>query len=492
MAWRGCWKSMLRRIQSVVVGALLVAIPTFPGAIQLGSQSNSCRRTESGQIVGGVNADPKNWPGFVALRVTKANEHRYFCGGSRIASDWVLTAAHCVDKLINVSGGWTMTGATTVSAVQTGSDLRAVVPERVMQIVGVNLHPAWNGRVSDGNDIALLRVQSGSGDNRIVPMSRNATSDEAPRGFVAGFGATGAPVTRFSGSDGVFVAGSTSLKEAQLPIVHSEACLANYPRFIHKQQVCAGFDEGGMDACTGDSGGPLVALDTNGCPYQVGIVSYGKGCARQGAYAVYTRVSGYAQWLDKTLGLSERTARVGTPESAGVASATALDSLLGTVGRQSSAIEVFLGASTTLKVGDPIKLSIEVRRSGELIVIDQNARGEISQLFPNSFDSRGLRGVTAGETVEIPPPGASYAFKALPPVGKNRLVAILIPTQGLGAASSVVRLSQASISGGQAARYFMNMARSAALSARTSALTGAAAVASNWGIATIEYTIGSN
>jgi secreted trypsin-like serine protease len=58
-------------------------------------------------------------------------------------------------------------------------------------------------------------------------------------------------------------------------------------------QVCAGYREGGKDACEGDSGGPLVVAEGEGedAVWQLaGIISWGAGsCGEANRPGVYTR-----------------------------------------------------------------------------------------------------------------------------------------------------------------------------------------------------------
>ena len=52
--------------------------------------------------------------------------------------------------------------------------------------------------------------------------------------------------------------------------------------------VCAGVPEGGKDACQGDGGGPLMLKNSGN---QVGIVSWGAGCAEKEHPGVYANVA---------------------------------------------------------------------------------------------------------------------------------------------------------------------------------------------------------
>ena len=62
---------------------------------------------------------------------------------------------------------------------------------------------------------------------------------------------------------------------------------------------CAGEPEGGKDSCQGDSGGFIGAWMGNGQWVQLGIVSWGVGCARPDLFGVYTRVANYATWVEE-------------------------------------------------------------------------------------------------------------------------------------------------------------------------------------------------
>nr|WP_069811855.1 serine protease [Streptomyces sp. TP-A0874] len=213
-------------------------------------------------VVGGTPASQGEFPFMVRLSMG--------CGGALYEQDVVLTAAHCVD------GSGPDTSITVTGGVVDLSDPAAikVKSKEVLQA------PGYNGY---GKDWALIKLAEPIDQ----PTLKIAESAELNSGdfIVAGWGAD-----REGGSQ------QQRLLKATVPFVDDATCSAAYGGdLIDAEEICAGYlDTGGIDACQGDSGGPMFRKDEAGEYVEVGIVSWGEGCARAGKPGVYTEVSTFA------------------------------------------------------------------------------------------------------------------------------------------------------------------------------------------------------
>ena len=247
------------------------------------------------KIVDGITAPAGKFPFQTALIFSGAPEGSeqlgQFCGGSLIAQDWVLTAAHCVPNTepdeIDVFVG--------SNVLPTGGGSPTPAGAARIHVDDIIVHEAYDPATND-NDIALLHLVGPAPATLATAVTADADLDKqyaVPLGdaVVIGWGATaeGASTT-------------PQLMRVWVDIQDSALCQANYQQVIPSIQIsdnmlCAGLPEGGQDSCQGDSGGFLGAPLGNGKYVQLGIVSWGVGCARPKLFGVYTRVGNYADWI---------------------------------------------------------------------------------------------------------------------------------------------------------------------------------------------------
>lgn len=93
-----------------------------------------------------------------------------------------------------------------------------------------------------------------------------------------------------------------ALRAAAVPLLDTNLCRnsdvnGGRLQYILDTMLCAGFLQGGVDACGGDSGSPL-ACEYNERYFLMGLVSYGYGCAEKNRPGVYTRVDAYLDWIN--------------------------------------------------------------------------------------------------------------------------------------------------------------------------------------------------
>jgi len=213
------------------------------------------------EVVGGAMAPDGRFPWMVRLSMG--------CGGALTAPRVVLTAGHCV------AGSGPDTGIRVIAGVtDLGSD-RALTARSVSVVRAEGFRDETRG-----DDWALIKLDR-SLDLPTLDLGRSAVPDRT-QVTIMGWGQTGENAVRQQ----------RRLRYATVPVVPDATCAEAYRRvgvdLVAGEQICAG--KRGVDTCQGDSGGPMVRK-VNGGWVQVGIVSWGLGCARAGYPGVYTRVS---------------------------------------------------------------------------------------------------------------------------------------------------------------------------------------------------------
>ena len=136
----------------MVPRSLVVALASLVAALAAAAPAQAI---VGGQVSGGTSTPDTSYPWQVAITTTMDNQD-WFCGGTRVASDLVLTAAHCViddDGRIAVPGHVTVFSGNTVLSSTTFSRATAVA-----LYPGLNLQATPNGTPS--GDLALVRIPS--------------------------------------------------------------------------------------------------------------------------------------------------------------------------------------------------------------------------------------------------------------------------------------------------------------------------------------------
>jgi len=239
------------------------------------------------RIIGGNEATEDRHSYAVSL----SDDIGHFCGGSLIAPDVVLTAAHCQGGAYDVIVGRHDVDDTDGEVIKTKYD---------------KPHPNYNPSTTDQDFMLVFLLSPVSVTNvDLVKLNKDNNYPSVDEEVtVMGWGDTNIQDSVSDLSD--------VLMHVDVNVISNNECddsegyvsgyFDSYNGQITNNMLCARVVGGGEDACQGDSGGPLVVKGgsaTSNQDVQVGVVSWGVGCAHQNFPGVYSRISSAYDWIER-------------------------------------------------------------------------------------------------------------------------------------------------------------------------------------------------
>ncbi|XP_040822083.1 serine protease 55 isoform X1 [Ochotona curzoniae] len=235
-------------------------------------------KTQHSRIIMGSEAGVGEFPWQVSIQ----SENQHFCGGAILNAQWILTAAHCMySEMLIVANLKVVVGTNDLTS-----------PARLERSVTSIIYPKAFDKYNLDNDIALLLLSSPiTFSDLIVPICLPTLTSPSKwhECWVAGWGQTKTDDKESMSMD---------LMKVPMVIMDREECVKVFLN-LTKNMMCAGYSNKSYDACQGDSGGPLVCTQPPDKKwYQVGIISWGKGCGQKNTPGIYTVLINYDRWIE--------------------------------------------------------------------------------------------------------------------------------------------------------------------------------------------------
>uniref|UniRef100_A0A7S1CS91 Peptidase S1 domain-containing protein n=1 Tax=Skeletonema marinoi TaxID=267567 RepID=A0A7S1CS91_9STRA len=272
------------KVQQTQSLSVLLGLVSYFASAEASSSTSMRNPHKHTRIINGTKAVDGRYNYFVALQHELIG---HVCGGSLIAPDVVLAAAHCEHP--------------DMLAVITRHDLDNRSDGTAIPIKGSLPHPNYDDFSFDNDFMLLFLRDPAPQDATFVKLNSNPN-----------FPAAGEPVTVMGHglTDPLGFEANEELLEVEVNVVSNEACeqsegyleiesaYLSYESLITDNMLCAA--DVGEDSCQGDSGGPLIVQgnDENGSTdILTGVVSWGFGCGDSDFPGVYARVSSAWTWI---------------------------------------------------------------------------------------------------------------------------------------------------------------------------------------------------
>lgn len=258
-------------------------------------EANSDRSTGANhRILGGSQASIDNFPWQVSIWIKDSRflngEPQIYCGGSILTSKWILTAAHCFEEGADPVEIFVVAGVSKLSESDSQKAQKIAVTKMISHYFDLYTYE---------KDVILLQLEEElTYTAQVQPICLPSDSFDYFNPnitcYISGWGSTDAGGTIYP----------DELNFADVTVFPREIC--NQPTWlgedVKEDMLCAGHEDGGIDACAGDSGGPLACLDLSTKTWVLaGVVSWGYSCGAPQLPGVYANTSYFRSWINDVI-----------------------------------------------------------------------------------------------------------------------------------------------------------------------------------------------
>jgi len=234
--------------------------------------------TPTNRIVNGADSSLGQFPWQVSMQ----QFGRHFCGASLVANNFVMCAAHCVQRVTGITAN--------LGAVDYHN------PEQSISVSVWTAHPNYNSRTLD-YDFSVAKLSKDAtltANVGLIALAASATNMEySGMASTSGWGYT----TQIQQST------PNMMQYTDIPLVSQADCQAVWGDVIEitDRIQCAGGN--GVSSCMGDSGGPLTIVDDNGVTTLIGAVSWVQSRCSPSYPGGYAKIASVRGWIDQQMAL---------------------------------------------------------------------------------------------------------------------------------------------------------------------------------------------